>query len=814
MLLAMLPWSALTISTQVTGNVVIFSLKKFLENPAALTFVLSLPAALSLVVVTITSFLSDRVWTKYGRRKPFVLAGFAGTAICFFLMPLTPNFWSLVVVYLLLGICLDLGSPIEPLKQEIVPPRQRGRATGVMFWINQAAQLTFMFFIFGRFDDVKFMGGIDVTGETGIYWSSGLIAVAVVLLIALGIKETRQPSRLTGQRLSLKTFFGGLTDRELLPVYILILGAAVLQTTTGPMGALLYTDQWGYTKQDMGTNIAIGGVLNLFLIAILTLVADRLDRLRAYQVLILVSIGLSISYYCYVHFILPDRRPTLLEIILFGEMMSITGILTGLIYTPLIYDYVVRNKMGTYVAGAQLVTRLTNLIAVNGAGLFIVWYAALFQPPAGEMVRVVVSQPVAGAEIRQHLEDAAARDESAPVPGRIHVDVWNANGMVEKAGKGLEIRIQNPDSERLAAKLREVTGNLNPLIEHKRTAMDRAEIEARAGSEAGAERFREQADKLQAAIDPLRKESDRLSGELARRSEAVSQWVSRVLINSLAKPADFLRGIDFPEITLATFPLASPSAARRIEKILPRAREDIPGLVDIRVISEGKTVEAAFLATGKHEAGEAFGQLRALLEKDAGLIGQDEPVFHRTGGIRLLVETIEEPVPHRMSPVTRMVRHMQALFGAETTADAIVLAVGRALRNHGEFPLTGARAMPGNERAIEIVAVVGEPDAPASPEPSLSTRLWDLGVPSDSPNAGVAHRLMEKLDPALAAQRLTLARPHVTAAYTPIKYDYMAGNLLTILLSFVGLGITMVFYRLNRKGTIRKWGLEEAEATE
>jgi hypothetical protein len=54
-----------------------------------------------------------------------------------------------------------------------------------------------------------------------------------------------------------------------------------------------------------------------------------------------------------------DRRPTLIEIIVFGETISILGILAGLIYVPLVYDYIRRNKMGTYGAGASLVAKLT-----------------------------------------------------------------------------------------------------------------------------------------------------------------------------------------------------------------------------------------------------------------------------------------------------------------------------------------------------------------------------------------------------------------------------------------------------------------------
>ena len=49
-----------------------------------------------------------------------------------------------------------------------------------------------------------------------------------------------------------------------------------------------------------------------------------------------------------------------MEIIFFGETISMLNILSGLLYTPLVYDYVRRNKMGTYGAGATLVTKIAG----------------------------------------------------------------------------------------------------------------------------------------------------------------------------------------------------------------------------------------------------------------------------------------------------------------------------------------------------------------------------------------------------------------------------------------------------------------------
>ena len=42
-------------------------------------------------------------------------------------------------------------------------------------------------------------------------------------------------------------------------MYLLIFSSAILAAGLGPLGALLQTEQFGMTKQQMGYNVAVGG---------------------------------------------------------------------------------------------------------------------------------------------------------------------------------------------------------------------------------------------------------------------------------------------------------------------------------------------------------------------------------------------------------------------------------------------------------------------------------------------------------------------------------------------------------------------------
>lgn len=57
------------------------------------------------------------------------------------------------------------------------------------------------------------------------------------------------------------------------------------------------------------------------------------------------------------------------------------GILLGMVYFPMVYDYIPRNEMGTFSAGSSIVERIIGVVTLNGVGLFVSFYSHLFLPP-------------------------------------------------------------------------------------------------------------------------------------------------------------------------------------------------------------------------------------------------------------------------------------------------------------------------------------------------------------------------------------------------------------------------------------------------
>jgi Na+/melibiose symporter-like transporter len=151
---------------------------------------------LAMVIQPLAGALSDRTCSRWGRRRPWILAGTLFDLVFLAGMALAAGFWGLAAAYVLLQITSNAAhGPAQGLIPDLVPEEQRGLASGIK----------------NLFD----MGGLVVTSlVAGQLMSDGnpalaFVAIGGVLVISalvtiLGTPEQRatdpsQPS--TGYRL-------------------------------------------------------------------------------------------------------------------------------------------------------------------------------------------------------------------------------------------------------------------------------------------------------------------------------------------------------------------------------------------------------------------------------------------------------------------------------------------------------------------------------------------------------------------------------------------------------------------------------------
>lgn len=362
----------------------VFTMKKFIDSPLLINSISSLDVLFNLLVAAPCLYYSDRIWTKRGRRLPFVLASFIVLAVVLVLLPLAGNAWTMGLLVVLWMIFWDVGSTFEILIMEIIPPEQRVRASAISAWGFNLVIMLSGVVIAGRFDDVVHGPGFTLNGEQLIYWWGALCLIFCIIFLAFFVRELKPNSPPPvdhggGIKGALTSLFA---EKTLWPVYLLAFSVVLMQTGLGAIDPLLMTEQWGYSKQDMGTNVFVGGMINLIIvIPIVGLIAEKIDRLKLFTIGVAASLILQIAYYVFVQFILPDRRPSIAQMILFGQMLSIAGQFSGIALNPLLFDYIPRDKMGTAQAGLNFVRSITRLLTLNGIGIWVTYYSKFFLPP-------------------------------------------------------------------------------------------------------------------------------------------------------------------------------------------------------------------------------------------------------------------------------------------------------------------------------------------------------------------------------------------------------------------------------------------------
>jgi hypothetical protein len=522
--------------------------------------------------------------------------------------------------------------------------------------------------------------------------------------------------------------------------------------------------------------------------------------------------------------VLYDRRPTLVELVLFGEALSVIGTLMGMLYTPLVYDYVPRNELGTYSAGANITNRLTGIITLNGVGLFIWAYATLFLPPGGEMARVTFSQPKSKTEVAALCAPVILTNQ-ANTAKRISAEAWYATGAALDYGRGFEIRLKDDDSVKLKEQRDKLNQERTGLLAKQSNAKGFAEAAARKKEVTVQQRHQATADALAEQIKPLTARIEKLDAELAARAEQFRDELKFTLGSQLLADGEQIRAATVNPALVFEYALSRRPASSKIEGTLDALRKVNPNVIDMRLIhrKEHWVLAVSVENTSTNGEGKLGEQVGSTLVTVGGkrlgdaLVSPVVPVSTRIAqaiGLDLLV--LEDPLDRHVSPVMRVAYWVVSLFGDSPQPERRLSATARALRQPDYCDHVSLRLASDTDNVVRVSAIYEKPIATVTNSADLtagvSGRFPQLlpGQPVETMNQAVD--LYLHTIPAAAQNRLTVGRPFVSAAFAPMKYDYMSGYIWMLILGVGALFITILFARREAKGLIQKRGRIEADA--
>jgi MFS family permease len=424
-LLCLVSGVAHLIDSAVGGNPMGLLLSRFTVNPVTLSWIGVIAPAMALLVSPYVSWKSDRIWTRWGRRKPFIIVGLMLAAVALCLTPFATNIWMLIVAIVFLYVGNDVGyqGPFAPLLYEIVPSPQRGRAAVIKKYAMDLTKLSVGVLLLRQWDNIYSFaahgvrmiatttpaqhvaaaitdagdGGkaapsageayqfspsflpkgfhVELTGVYILYFTTALIVALTCVAIAFGVEETKPEKALPAERFNPWRFMVTLSsDRQMIMVAVLIFCASTLNVAlTGYLTTVMLKHQFGYRAKDLAsiylwTNL----ILTVVVLPVAISVSDRIDRRVLYRWGLVLGTLHHLAMWVVIRMV--GIPPVWLWIVMIGLGILVDTV-AGLALEPLVFDMIPREKMGTINSGFLLINKILGMIIGPLIGFFIWCYS-------------------------------------------------------------------------------------------------------------------------------------------------------------------------------------------------------------------------------------------------------------------------------------------------------------------------------------------------------------------------------------------------------------------------------------------------------
>ena len=170
-------------------------------DPHNLSYFWILPPLMGMIVQPIVGVLSDRTWTKFGRRIPYLLIGSIISVIVMCLLPNAGSFklaFSAAMIFGLVALMLldtSINMAMQPFKMlvgDTVNEKQKGKAYSIQSFLCNAVSLVgYLFPIIFTFIGISNIAAPGVVPDSVIYsfYLGAVILMGCVLYTVFKVKE-------------------------------------------------------------------------------------------------------------------------------------------------------------------------------------------------------------------------------------------------------------------------------------------------------------------------------------------------------------------------------------------------------------------------------------------------------------------------------------------------------------------------------------------------------------------------------------------------------------------------------------------------
>lgn len=312
----------------------------------------------ALAIPLVVGSLSDRVWTRWGRRRPFMILGAPIMAAAIFLAPFQPGYLPIAATTFVFFAAYHLYSaPYQALIPDLAPVHQQGRVQGFQTMMRGA----------GMFFGMVIAGYLFESWEPLPFVLAAFLMVGVTYIAVASIEEAPscayEPPTLGGLRESLQDIWR-TTRREKTIMRLLAANLLWESTIQGirPFIMLYFLYVLGASTRMGATLLGLVGIV--YIVAGLSggFLADRLGRERIlWTGLWIYLVGCSIGFF------VRDIRLALVLLPIFGLGGSLALTLPYAVMMPLMP----RDRIGQFTGLFSVSRGAATVVApvIFGAGI-------------------------------------------------------------------------------------------------------------------------------------------------------------------------------------------------------------------------------------------------------------------------------------------------------------------------------------------------------------------------------------------------------------------------------------------------------------
>lgn len=327
-----------------------------------------LPASVALFIMTwdniINVFLqpwigarSDHTWTRFGRRKPWVLAGVPLVLAGFVAIPLARTVWAIILFIVITNVGMAFfRSPTAAWLGDLFTPAARSKANGTINIMGGLGGILALFVggaVFGRYG----MVAPFVTGAVLVLGAAAIISVGVQEPPRLDVQPVVANTRTILQE-ALKRL-----DRSAILVLLTILLYSIAYYAIEAGLSSFAVFSLGISP---GATAIIGGVgMGVFLLFALPagLLGTRYGRRQIVHWGLAALAGLFLLSYL----VIQDAVGLVTMVLLFGILWALVSV-NGL---PLVYDHGDERYIGTFTGFYYFCSQLAAVIGPTAGGLLV-----------------------------------------------------------------------------------------------------------------------------------------------------------------------------------------------------------------------------------------------------------------------------------------------------------------------------------------------------------------------------------------------------------------------------------------------------------